>query len=94
MSSKLENMLAGYGHKNDPAGFFSELLILLGKAEGTEKITINGIELPHLMLMTVMEVVLPGDKLISVKNVDELEKAANLKVVDTDRTNMQKVIDT
>lgn len=94
MSSKLENMLTGCGYKNDLEGFFSELLALLGKADGTEKITINGIVLPHLMLMAVMEVVLPGDKLISVKSVDELEKAANRKVVDTDRTNMQKVIDT
>ncbi|MGD9112711.1 MAG: radical SAM protein, partial [Desulfobacterales bacterium] len=77
-----------------PKGFFSELLVLLGKADGTAKIFISDIELPHMMLMAILEVVLPGNKFISIKTTDQLEKVANIKVPEADRADMQKVIDT
>ena len=82
------------GYSNNPKGFFSELLVLLGKADGTAKISMNGIELPHLMLMAILEVVLPGNKFISIKTTDQLEKVANIKVPEEDRADLQKVIDT
>ncbi|NNL75785.1 MAG: radical SAM protein, partial [Desulfobacterales bacterium] len=68
-------------------------LVLLGKADGTAKISMNGIELPHMMLMAILEVVLPGNKFISIKTTDQLEKVANIKVPEADRTDLQKVID-
>jgi KamA family protein len=91
---KASRLLDACAYKNDPGGFFKELLAQLEKAEGSQKIRINGTELPHLMLMAIMEVVLPGNKFISVKTVDQLEKVANLRVPEVDRENMQKVIDT
>ncbi|MCJ7538816.1 MAG: radical SAM protein [Desulfobacterales bacterium] len=92
--TKLSRLLETCGYSDNPKGFFSELLMLLGKADGTKKISINRIELPHLMLMAILEVVLPGNKFISIKTTDQLEKVANIKVPETDRADMQKVIDT
>jgi L-lysine 2,3-aminomutase len=92
--TKLSRLLDACGYSDNPRGFFSELLMLLGKADGTEKIGINGIELPHLMLMAILEIVLPGNAFISIKTTDQLEKLANISVAKADRGNMQKVIDT
>ncbi len=92
--TKLSRLLDACGYSDNPKGFFSELLVLLGKADGATKIFINGIELPHLMLMAILEVVLPGNKFISIKTTDQLEKVANIKVPEPDRADMQKVIDT
>jgi L-lysine 2,3-aminomutase len=92
--TKLLRLLDACGYRDNPKGFFSELLVLLGKADGTAKIVINDIELPHMMLMAILEVVLPGNKFISIKTTDQLEKVANIKVPEADRADMQKVIDT
>jgi len=92
--TKLSRLLDACGYSDNPRGFFSELLVLLGKANGTSKISISGIELPHLMLMAILEVVLPGNKFISIKTTDQLEKVANIKVPEAERADMQKVIDT
>ena len=92
--TKVARLLAACGYDNDPEGFFSDLLMRLGAADGTETIAMGGIELPHLMLMAILEVVLPGNRFISIKTVEQLEKAANLKVAAADRADMQKVIDT
>jgi L-lysine 2,3-aminomutase len=92
--TKLSRLLKACGYSGNPKGFFSELLVLLGKADGTAKIAINHIELPHLMLMAILEIVLPGNKFIAIKTTDQLEKVANIKVPEADRADMQKVIDT
>jgi len=92
--SKLSRVLDTCGYSDNPKGFFSELLVLLGKADGTGKIRINGIELPHLLLMAILEVALPGNRFISIKSTEQLEKMANIKLQEADRADMQKVIDT
>jgi len=92
--TKLSRVLDACGYSDNPKGFFSELLDLLGKADGTEKIFINGIELPHLMLMAILEIVLPGNKFIAIKTTDQLENVANIRLPEADRGEMQKVIDT
>ena len=92
--AKLSKLLDACGYSGNPRGFFSELLVLLGKADGTARISVNGIELPHMLLMAILEVVLPGNKFISIKTTDQLEKVANIKVPEADRVDLQKVIDT
>jgi lysine 2,3-aminomutase len=87
-------LLDACGHGGDPEGFFSALLEQLATADGTRKIAVNGIELPHLMLMAIMEVVLPGNTFISIKNTEQLEKLANIRIPDSDRADIQTVIDT
>jgi len=93
-SSKLARLLAACGYPGNPAGFFTELLPQLGQADGSAPIAVNGIELPHLLLMAVMEIVLPGNKFISIKSTEQLEKVANIAVPEADRQAMQEVIDT
>ena len=92
--TKLSRLLDACEYSDNPKGFFSELLMLLGKTDGTKKISINSIELPHLMLLAILEVVLPGNKFISIKTTDQLEKVANITVPEADRDDLQKVIDT
>ncbi len=92
--TKLSRMLDACAYRDDPKGFFSELLVLLGKADGTGKIRINGVELPHLLLMAILEVALPGNRFISIKSTEKLEKMTNIKLPEADRADMQKVIDT
>ena len=92
--TRWSRLLEACGYGDNPYPFFKELLELLGKADGTRKIAINSVELPHLMLMTVMEIVLPGNKFISIKNTEQLEKLANLCIPEADRAAIQSVIDT
>jgi lysine 2,3-aminomutase len=92
--TKLSRLLDACGYRDNPEGFFAELLVLLGKADGNAKIAINDIELPHRMLMAILEVVLPGNKFISIKTTGQLEKVTNIKVPEENRADMQKVIDT
>jgi L-lysine 2,3-aminomutase len=44
--------------------------------------------------MAILEVALPGNRFISIKTVDQLEKATNIRLPEADRADMQKVIDT
>ncbi len=92
--SRLARLLEACGYAGKPEGFFTELLAMLGKADGTTAIAVNGIAMPHQLLMAILEIVLPGDKFVSVKTVDQLEKLANLRVPNADRADMQQVIDT
>ena len=92
--TKLSRLLAACGHGDDPRGFFAELLDLLGKADGTGKIAVGGIEMPRMMLVAILEVVLPGEKFVSVKSTEQLEKLCNLQIPESDRADMQEVMDT
>lgn len=91
---KLNRLLGACGYPDDPKGFFKEVLRLLGSADGTQKIIVNEVEMPHLMLMAILEVVLPGNQFISIKTTDQLEKMTNVRIPDADRKDMQEVIDT
>ena len=91
---KFSRLLDACGYSKNPKGFFENLLDQLGKADGSAQIAINGIELPHMLLISVLEVALPGNKFISIKSTDQLEKACNLKVPESERHDIQKVIDT
>ena len=92
--SRRARLLEACGYAGKPEGFFTELLAKLGKADGTTAIAVNGMAMPHQLLMAILEIVLPGDKFVSVKTVDQLQKLANLRVPEADRADMQQVIDT
>ena len=38
----------------------------------------NGIAMPHLLLVSLMEKILPGNKFVSVHDVPHLEKLTNI----------------
>ena len=92
--SRFNRLLGRCGYAGDAEGFFWDLLQQLGGANGNRRIELGGVTLPHLLLMAVLEVVLPGNKFISVKNTDQLEKLANIDIPQTDRDDMQAVLDT
>ena len=46
-------LLEKTGYSSDPKGFFEELLSILVNGE-MKKIIINGIQIPHLMLMAIL----------------------------------------
>jgi len=91
---KFSQLLGACGYKDNPHGFFTELLHQLGGADGTHKIHINGVALPHLMLMSILEVILPGNRFTSIKTTEQLEQLTNIHVPESQRADMQKVIDT
>jgi len=93
-AEKFSRLLSASGYADDSENFFRDLLKQLGMADGTTKIAIGSVLMPHLFLVSVLEVVLPGNGFLSIKTVDALEKAANLKVPKEDRNDMQEVIDT
>ena len=92
--TKLGRLLAACGYHDDAPGFLGELLEQLERADGKGKISINNIEMPHLLLMSLLEVVLPGNRFISIKTTKQLEEVTNIKLEEKDRADMQKVIDT
>jgi L-lysine 2,3-aminomutase len=92
--TKFNRLLEACGYTDDPAGFFKELLQQLSLADGKKKIIINDIEMPPLSLMAILELVLPGNGFISIKTTEQLEDLTNIKLKETDRADMQKVIET
>ena len=92
--SRLARLLEACGYADDPRGFFVELLGKLGKADGTVTIAVNGITMPSQLLVAILEILLPGDKFVSVKTVDQLEKLTNIRVPEVLRADMQQVIET
>ena len=93
-ATRLERLIGACGYAGDPKGFFTDLLTQLGSADGTRRIVLNGVELPHLLLMAVLEVVLPGNKFLSIRTTDQLEKVTNTRLPKADRADMQSVLDT
>ncbi len=92
--AKLSRLLEACGFAGNPEGFFTELLAMLGKADGSGRIAVNEVELPHLLLMAVMEVILPGNRFMSIQTTEQLEKVTNTRIADDDREDMQTVLDT
>jgi len=92
--AKVARLLDGCGYADRPEGFFTELLAQLGKADGSGNIVINGVDMPHLLLMAIMEVLLPGERFISIRTTVQLEKLTNTRLAEKDRADMQRVLDT
>jgi len=92
--ARLARLLEACNCRDNPNGFFAELLNLLGKADGTTAIAVNGITMPSRLLIAILEVLLPGDKFVSVKTVEQLEKLTNIRVPEAERADMQQVMET
>ncbi|MCF6246373.1 MAG: radical SAM protein [Desulfobacula sp.] len=90
---RFSNLLIKTGYANDPRGFFKELLSILVNGE-MKRIVIKGIQIPHLMLMAILEQVLPGHGYVSIKDTHQLEKTTHIAVPEKDRKQLQKVIET
>ena len=91
---RYSRLLRACGYADDGEGFFRELLAQLGHADGTRQMVVGDVRLPHLMLMAILEVALPGNRFISIKTTEQLEKVANISIPEADRDDMQKVLET
>ena len=90
---KFSTLLEKSGYSNNPEEFFTRILSAIADGE-MKKVTLNQIEIPHLLLMAILEKVLPGHGYISIKDTRQLEAATHLPVVEKDREQLQQVIDT
>lgn len=91
--AKLARLLKASGYAGNTEGFFRELLPQLA-ASNRQEIRVNTIVLPYLFLVAVLEVLLPGNGYVSVKDVEQLQKVTNLEVPEAHRADLQKVIET
>ena len=92
-AQKFSNLLEKTGYPNDPKGFFVQIFSAIVKGE-MKKIRVNQIEIPHLMLVAILEQALPGHGYISIKDTHQLEKATHIEVPEKDRAQLQQVIET
>jgi lysine 2,3-aminomutase len=91
--AKLARLLEAAGHREDAEGFFQDLIARLTRAD-RQPIHVNGVAMPHLLLVAVLEHLTPGHGCISIKDVTQLEDAANIDVPEDQRADLQKVIET
>ena len=93
--ARLERLLAAAGSENDPVGFFKALIEQLEAADSRtfRPVKINGIPMPYLLLTTVLETLIPGNRFIHIRNVKQLEKLTNTRFTETERMELKQVID-
>lgn len=80
--------------KMDEPTFLSGTLDILKNANHTQdrEFTIAGLTLPKKFLLAILEVIIPGNGFISVKDVEQYEQLTNTTVEQKDRENLQAVI--
>lgn len=93
--AKFRHLLEATGFAGDPEGFCRRLVDhLLSPVQRSTPLVLNGVTLPQLLQVAVLEQLLPGRKFISVRNVDQLEQLTDIPVPADRRADMQQVIDT
>ena len=92
-AQKFSSLLEKTGYPNDPEGFFTQIFSDIVKGE-MKKIRVNQIEIPHLMLVAILEQALPGHGYISIKDTGQLERTTHIEVPEKDRAQLQQVIET
>jgi len=94
-NTKFARLLNTSGYDKDPQGFFTNVLQQIEKMNcyETQSITINKILLPYLLILSILEVIIPGNKFIKIKSVKQLIKLNNITVSPEDQKKLQKVIE-
>jgi L-lysine 2,3-aminomutase len=79
----------------DFPGFAQALLAQLAQANGVEArpIVVGGLELPYHLLLSLMELLLPGRGFKTIKTVGQLEAATNVAVSEEERRDLQTVLE-
>ena len=91
-TERFSGLLRACGFEDDSAGFFSALVPLLD-GTGPADATVRGIRLPYLYLLSLLELVIPQHGYVSVKDVESLVDLTNLEVPDSQREDLQKVME-
>ncbi len=94
--TKFNRLLSAAGYTEDPQGFFLEMTEKLGKANSANggPLNISGVELPNLFVLSILEKIIPENRFISIRNVDQFEKLTNIAVALSERDALQEVIET
>ena len=93
--TKFSRLLEAAGYKESVYDFFHEILkqLEITNSDNVIPIKVGKILLPQLLVISILEILIPGNKFIVVKNVKQLEKLSNIKVPKDRRDDMQRVID-
>lgn len=93
--TRLSRLLDAAHHENDPGGFFSNILDQLEyiNHDTPSDISVNGLRLPYQLLLAILEQVIPGEPIFTVKSVRRLEKLTNIKIPKSEQAAMQRVLD-
>jgi KamA family protein len=94
--SKFHRLLSAAGYAHNPQGFFLELTEKLSNANSANgvPIEVSGIDLPNLFVLSILEKIVPGNRFISIRDVSQFEKLANIAVGESERDALQEVIET
>ena len=89
-------LMKAAGYENDSWGFFVAILKYLEEANGknSEPVKVNDVEIPYLLLVSILEEVIPGNRFYSIKKVRQLERLTNTKIPDNEIEDLQHVLDT
>lgn len=90
--SKFSTLLRAAKHENDAMGFFSAVFDIIGSGHARH-LVLNGVKLPHMLLVALLERVMPGHGYLSIKGPERLEESTNLDIPDDQREDLQKVMD-
>ncbi len=95
-NTKFKRLLQTAGYKNDAKGFFAEITEKLARSTSTNPVPmiVNNVVLPNLLVLSVLEKIIPGNRYISARNVSQYEKLANESIPENERDALQKVMDT
>ena len=93
--TKFSRLLKASGYENDENGFFTELIrkLEIRNYQNKESFKIKQVTLPYLFLLSILEVLMPGNKLITVKNTKQFQKLANVNVPNFDSDKIQEIIE-
>ena len=92
--SRFGRLLEACGHKDEARPFFQELLPQLAVANHLQesKIKVGSVKIPYQLLLAIMEVLLPGNRIHDIKTVHQYEKLTNTKVAKEDKEKISKVL--
>ncbi len=90
--SKFSALLQAAKHENDAMGFFSAVFDAIGSGQARH-LVLNGVKLPHMLLVALLERVMPGHGYLSIKGPQGLEESTNLDIPDDQREDLQNVMD-
>lgn len=93
---RFRRLLHSTGYKENPQGFFTEFLQQLEQSncQSIKGIEVGRIEIPYYLIIHILQVLIPGNKFITIKNVQQLETLTKIKIPDEDRNHFQQVIET
>ncbi len=95
-SSAYDNLLCATGFSGKSQAFIKTLLLQLEQADSTvdNPVVINGVVFPAIVLLPVLEKILPGEQLITVKEKGQIERLANQIIPAADTADINQVIET